>query len=291
ASVAMFASMLSGLPFSLTAHAKDIYTSDPRQLREKMALAKFVITCTEYNRRYLKTLANDTRCPVYRVYHGIDTELFSQIADHSAKAKKPFQLLTVARLIAKKGLPTVYQALKILKDKGIAFEHTLIGDGEDRPKILALIKELDLAAHTRWFGTQPHEVVQQHYRRAHLFVLGCEVAPNGDRDGIPNVLFESMAMGVPVVATNVSAIPELVQSGTTGLLVDPGSPQKMAEAMLRMLTDADLRSRMIPAAQQRVARDFDNKKLINELAAVYRKEINAFSDLDATRAPNSPNVS
>jgi glycosyltransferase involved in cell wall biosynthesis len=117
------------------------------------------------------------------------------------------------------------------------------------------------------------------------------VAPNGDRDGIPNVLFESMAMGVPVVATNVSAIPELVQSGTTGLLVDPGSPQKMAEAMLRMLTDADLRSRMIPAAQQRVARDFDNKKLINELAAVYRKEINAFSDLDATRAPNSPNVS
>ena len=288
ASVAMFASILSGLPFSFTAHAKDIYTSDPRQLREKMALAKFVVTCTEYNRRYLKSLANDNQRPVYRVYHGIDTGLFSQITDHSAKAKKPYQLLTVARLIAKKGLPTVYQALKILKDKRIAFEHTLIGDGDDRQKVLTLIKDLDLSAHTRWLGTQPHEVVQQHYRQAHLFVLGCEVAPNGDRDGIPNVLFESMAMGVPVVATNVSAIPELVESGTTGLLVDPGSPAKMAEAMLRMLTDDDFRSSIIPAAQQRVVRDFDNRALIQDLAAIYRKEIREFRHLENTEPPESP---
>ena len=290
ASVAMFASILSGLPFSFTAHAKDIYTSDPRQLREKIRLAKFVITCTEYNRRYLQTLCGDVSCPIYRVYHGIDTELFSRNRGHSAKVKKPFRLLTVARLIAKKGLPTVYRALKILKDKGIAFEHTLIGDGEERPKILALIKELDLAAHARWFGTQPHEVVLQHYQQAHLFVLGCEVAPDGDRDGIPNVLFESMAMGVPVVATNVSAIPELVESGTTGLLVDPGSPPKMAEAMLRMLTDADFRNRIIPAAQQRVVRDFDNRSLIRDLAAVYREEISAFHDLGDTEPPESPQV-
>ena len=119
ASVAMFASILSGLPFSFTAHAKDIYTSDPRQLREKMALAQFVITCTEYNRRHLMALVDGSQCPVYRVYHGIDTELFSLIADRPMKAKEPYQLLTVARLIAKKGLPTVYQALKILKDKGV----------------------------------------------------------------------------------------------------------------------------------------------------------------------------
>jgi glycosyltransferase involved in cell wall biosynthesis len=276
ASVAMFASILSGLPFSFTAHAKDIYTSDPRQLREKMALAKFVITCTEYNRRFLKTLSDGGSRPVYRVYHGIDTELFSQISDRCARAQTPYYLLTVARLIAKKGLPTVYQALKVLKDKGIAFQHTLIGDGEDRPKILALIKDLDLTGHTRWLGTQPHEVVLAHYRQAHLFVLGCEVAPNGDRDGIPNVLFESMAMGVPVVATNLSAIPELVKNEKTGLLVDPGAPEKLAEAMLRLLTDADLRARIIPAAQQRVVRDFDNKSLIRDLAAIYRKEIKAF---------------
>jgi glycosyltransferase involved in cell wall biosynthesis len=291
ASVAMFASLLSGLPFSFTAHAKDIYTSDPRQLREKMALAKFVVTCTEYNRRHLKSLCDKGSGAIYRVYHGIDTELFAQSSHITVKAKTPYQLLTVARLIAKKGLPTVYRALKILKDKGVDFKHTLIGDGDDRRKILPVIKELELNAHTCWLGTQPHEVVREHYRRSHLFVLGCEVAPNGDRDGIPNVLFESMAMGVPVVATHLSAIPELVDTEKTGLLVDPAAPEQMAEAMLRLLTDADLRARIIPAARQRVVRDFDNKTLIRQLAAVYRKEIRSFRDLNVTGSPDSPKAS
>lgn len=275
-SVAMFASLLSGVPFSFTAHAKDIYTSDSRQLREKMALAKFVVTCTEYNRRYLNKLCGDLPRPIYRVYHGIDTQLFSQNLDIAAKVTQPYRILTVARLTAKKGLPTVYRALKILQDTGVAFEHTLIGDGEDRRKILAVINDLDLGACTRWLGAQPHEVVLEHYKRAHLFVLGCEVAPNGDRDGIPNVLFESMAMGVPVVATPVSAIPELVDTGKTGLLVEPAAPEKMAQAMLRLLTDDGLRARIIPAARQQVMRNFDNKTLIDGLATAYRKEIKAF---------------
>ena len=276
ASVAMFASILSGRPFSFTAHAKDIYTSDPRQLKEKAALAKFVVTCTEYNRRYLMALCDGEPREIHRIYHGIDTGLFSLSPHGVSKAETPYRILTVARLIAKKGLPTVYRALKILQDQGIVFKHTLIGDGEDREKILSIIKDLGLTAHTRWLGTQPHEVVRDYYKRAHLFVLGCEVAPNGDRDGIPNVLFESMAMGVPVVATNLSAIPELVETEKTGLLVDPGFPEKMAAAMLRMLTDADLRTRIIPAARQRVVHDFDNQPLIRDLAAVYRKEIEAF---------------
>jgi glycosyltransferase involved in cell wall biosynthesis len=191
-------------------------------------------------------------------------------------------------LTAKKGLSTVYKALKILKDKGVAFTHTLIGDGEDRRKILTVIKNLDLSAHVNWLGTQPHEAVLKQYQRAHLFVLGCEVAPNGDRDGIPNVLFESMAMGVPVVATNLSAIPELVDTEKTGLLVAPAAPEEMAKAMLRLLTDADLRARIIPAAQQRVVRDFDNKILIRQLAAVYCKEIKLFNDLNVTGSLDSP---
>jgi glycosyltransferase involved in cell wall biosynthesis len=275
-SVAMFASLLSGVPFSFTAHAKDIYTSDPRQLREKMALAQFVVTCTEYNRRYLNKLCGSLSRPIYRVYHGIDTELFSQNLPVEAKVTPPYRILTVARLTAKKGLPTVYRALKILKDTGVAFEHTLIGDGEDRRKMLTVIEDLDLGARTRWLGTQPHEVVLAHYKQAHLFVLGCEVAPNGDRDGIPNVLFESMAMGVPVVATPVSAIPELVETGKTGLLVEPAAPEKMARAMRQLLTDDGLRARIIPAARQRVMQNFDNKTLIEGLATIYRKEIKAF---------------
>jgi glycosyltransferase involved in cell wall biosynthesis len=279
ASVAMFASMLSGLPFSFTAHAKDIYTSDPRQLREKAALAKFVVTCTEYNRRHLMALCDGEPGAIHRVYHGIDTRLFSQGQDGISKPEKPYRILTIARLIAKKGLPTVYRALNVLKDKGIAFRHTLIGDGEDRAKILSVIKDLGLNDQTRWLGTQPHEVVREQYKRAHLFVLGCEVAPNGDRDGIPNVLFESMAMGVPVVATRLSAIPELVETEETGLLVAPGQPRQLAEAMLKMLTDEALRARVIPAARQRVMQDFDNKVLIKQLADIYRNNIIELNDI------------
>jgi glycosyltransferase involved in cell wall biosynthesis len=279
-SVAMFTSLFSGLPFSFTAHAKDIYTSDPRQLRDKLALARFVITCTAYNRRHLEKLCDGKSDSVFRVYHGIDTGLFALKQKTDEVPVKPYQILTVARLIAKKGLPTVYRALKVLYETGIPFEHILIGDGEERKNVLALIKKLGLSAQTRWLGTQPHDVVLKHYEQAHLFVLGCEVAANGDRDGIPNVLLESMAMGVPVVATDISAIPELVETEKTGILVQPGQPGQLAEAMIRMLTDAELRARVIPAARQRVIQDFDNTVLIREIADIYRNEITALKNLE-----------
>jgi glycosyltransferase involved in cell wall biosynthesis len=271
-SVAMFTSQLTGLPFSFTAHAKDIYTSDPRQLREKIELSRFVVTCTEYNRRHLLKIADGHQTQIHRIYHGIDIDLFSGNYVEQQTSGHPYRILTIARLTAKKGLPTVYKALKILADNGVSFEHTLIGDGEDRELILELIKKLELSSVTRWLGTQPHHIVLDHYKAADLFVLGCEVAPNGDRDGIPNVLIESMAMGVPVVATDISAIHELVQGGKTGLLVPAGRPDKLAEAMQRMLTDTELRHRVIPVAHQTVAADFDNRRLIENLAEVYRSE-------------------
>ena len=270
-SVAMFASRLCGIPFSFTAHAKDIFTSDPRQLREKLLLARFVVTCTEYNKRYLMRLTAGEKVPLHCIYHGIDLNLFSGYEKEGALSS-PYQIFTVARLTKKKGLHTVYKALRHLVDQGFPVRHTLIGDGDDRRQILALIEELGLKPFTRWLGTQPHRVVLDHYRKADLFVLGCEVAPNGDRDGIPNVLLESMAMGVPVVATTVSAIPELIENETTGLLVPPGDPLKMAEAMSRLLTERSLRERIIIHGRDRVIRDFNNKALINELAALYQRE-------------------
>ena len=182
-------------------------------------------------------------------------------------------MLTVARLTAKKGIPTVLQAVRRLVDSGVRLSYTLIGDGQDRGQVLELVRRLGLEAHCRWLGTQPHEVVLEHYRRADLFVLGCEVAEDGDRDGVPNVLFESMAMGVPVVATDVSAIPELVVPGVTGLLVPPQQPDALADAMRRMLTDAALRRQVIPAARDRVRTEFDNRALVGRLAAILRPAV------------------
>ncbi len=272
-SVAMFTGQLTGLPFSFTAHAKDIYTSDPRQLREKIGLSRFVVTCTEYNRRHLLEISDGHKTPIHRIYHGIDVDLFSGNCAEQQPPGQPYRILTVARLTAKKGLPTILRALKLLTNKGLSINHVLIGDGDDRDRILALVKELELASVSRWIGTQPHHEVLEHYRNADLFVLGCEVAPNGDRDGIPNVLLESMAMGVPVVATDISAIPELVENGITGLLVPPRQPDRLAEAMQRMLSDQELRNRVIPAARQTVANGFDNRRLVQDLAEVYRTKL------------------
>lgn len=271
-SVAMFASQLSGIPFSFTAHAKDIYTSDPRQLREKLELAKFIVTCTQHNRQYLANLCDNRPISLHHVYHGIDTDLFAGRSDCNSDPQMPFRILTIARLIEKKGLPIVYKALKLLYDQGVSFRHTLIGDGDDRKQLLALIHELGLSSVTQWLGTLPHDRVLDYYRQADLFVLGCQVAANGDRDGIPNVFLESMAMGVPVVTTDISAIPELVDDEKTGLLVPPAQPHQLAEAMMRMLTDRNLRNRIIPAARQRVLQDFDNKALIRDLANIFNRE-------------------
>lgn len=265
----MFASKLSGLEFSFTAHAKDIYTSDPRQLKEKIRMAKFVVTCTEYNRSFLRELASDAT-PIHCVYHGIDADLFTAPSD-PRQPSAPYQVLSIARLVEKKGLPTVFRALRRLIDQGYSLRYTLIGDGEDRQPLLNLLRRLRLDSICDWLGTQPHEQVLHHYRNADLFVLGCEVARNGDRDGIPNVFLESMAVGVPVLATRVSAIPEIVEDGRTGLLVPPGQPEAMAEGMARLLIDRDLRSRIVAAARQKVRNDFDNRKLIQKLAALFEE--------------------
>ncbi|MBW2030385.1 MAG: glycosyltransferase [Deltaproteobacteria bacterium] len=268
-SVAMFASQLSGIPFSFTAHAKDIYTSDRVQLLEKMMLSSFVITCTEYNRCYLLGLVPGREVPIHRIYHGIDVDLFSH-TERVRAPSPPYRILTVARITEKKGLATVYGALRHLLNKGVSVRHTLIGDGEDRAQVLSIIEGLGLKGVTHWLGTQPHGRVLEHYRRSDLFVLGCEVASNGDRDGIPNVLLESMAMGVPVVTTSVSAIPELIEDGKTGLLVPPRQPQAMAQAMERLLEDRDLRTRVIAGAKKRVLTRFDNKILVRDLIEIFK---------------------
>jgi glycosyltransferase involved in cell wall biosynthesis len=268
-SVALFAHKLCGLPFSFSAHAKDIYTSDQRQLREKITLAKFVVTCTEYNRRFLQELASDGPS-IHRVYHGIDAGLFSGQSE-SRKPSPPYRILSIARLVDKKGLPTVFRALRNLLDQGISLHYTLIGDGEERRSILKHLHNLGLETVSTWLGTQPHQRVIDEYSKADLFVLGCEVASNGDRDGIPNVFLESMAMGVPVLATRVSAIPEILEDGLTGLLVDPGEHEAMAQCMVKLLSDEELRYRIIAAARRRVREEFNNRELIQKLAAVFEQ--------------------
>ena len=167
----------------------------------------------------------------------------------------------------------------MLRDQGLDFKHVLIGDGDDRDSLLGLIQDLGLSEVTEWLGTQPHAVVLEQYRQADLFVLGCELAANGDRDGIPNVLVEAMAMGVPVVVTDISAIPELVSDGVTGLLVPPRSPEALAAAMIRLLTDGQLREGVVGRARSRVAEQFDNTALIRQLAQIHGRAMSRLGNV------------
>jgi len=138
---------------------------------------------------------------------------------------------------------------------------------------MELIRELHLEGMTTLLGTMAHEEVIAYYKESDLFVLGCEIAANGDRDGIPNVMAESMAMELPVVATDVSGLPEFLEDGVTGLMVSPGDPLKFADAMERLLTDQDLRAKVKKEARKRVEMNFNNKKLVRKLAGIYETMI------------------
>lgn len=282
-SVTLFAALYSDLPFSFTAHAKDIYTSKPDKLRRKIEKARFVVTCTQHNREYLEDIAKSSDTPIYCVYHGIDTSLFqNSVTDRTPQP--PYKILTIARMTEKKGLPTIYRALAMLRDKGFKFQHTLIGDGDDRSAVVTLIDQLGLGDCCKMLGTQTHEEVRKYFKQNDIFVLGCEIARNGDRDGIPNVLVESLAMGVPALSTRVSAIPEILINEQTGITVEPKDPEALAREIERILTDQKLRSQLIAGGQDFVLQKFDNKKWIVELAAIYRKHNPSFTKDKAAHA-------
>ncbi len=279
-SVALFGSILARVPFSFTGHAKDIYTQNRAQLREKIDLAKLVITCTGYNRDYLTQLAPQTATPIHRVFHGINLSLFHN-PERRRNPAPPYRILTVARLTDKKGIDTIIQALALLREQQLDFSYTLIGDGDRRDEILGEIFAQGLEDRCRWLGTLPHERVVEEFRRADVFALGCRVAATGDRDGIPNVLVESLAMGLPAVGTRVSGLPEIIHQEDTGLLVEPDQPRQMAGALQRMLTDRELRKRCMELGRELVNRSFDNTFLIRDLAEIY---LQAIPELDPTAA-------
>jgi len=276
ASVAFFASDLTGLPFSITAHAKDIYTSDPLQLARKVQRAQFVVTCTNYNARYLAHLhshltSGAQMTPIYTIYHGIDLEFFTW--SHRPAHAPPYKILSIGRHVAKKGYDDLFRAAKILDEAGLDFELLQIGAGELTSELQTMIGTLGLQHRIKMLGTLAHEAVIEHYRSAHCFALACKVASNGDRDGIPNVLVEAMAVGLPVIATNVSAIPELVQNGVTGVLVEPEAPAAMAQAILDVLLRPENYETQREQARVKVEADFDNKACIMKLYNLFQQAL------------------
>lgn len=256
ATLALVASRLLGVPYSVTAHANDIYVS-PVLLPEKIANARFATTCTRYNQEHLARLSGGVGGKVSLVYHGLDLSAFQP--DAGARAGKPV-ILAVGQLKEKKGLGYLIRACRALKDRGHEFECEIVGEGPLRSELEALVRQLSLESTVRLSGALPHPEVVLKYQRAHVFALPCVVAGDGDRDGIPNVLLEAMAMGLPVVSTPVSGIPEVVEDGVNGFLVPPGDEVALADALARLLDDPAARRQLGERGRERVAAEFDAER-------------------------------
>lgn len=261
--IAMYASRVSGIPFSFTAHAKDIYLRElnPGDLLQlKMRRAKFAVTCTGANQQHLDARkASDTI--VHRIYHGLDTDLFNPEPRRQAPAAEtPPTILSVGRLVEKKGFDYLVRACGILRDRGVKFNCKIVG-GDDvyAETIRRQIQALRLEDRIQLPGAVTQEQLRDIYQQGSVFALPCLVVDNGDRDGIPNVLVEAMAMEMPVISTDISGIPELIKHQVNGLLVAEKDPPAMADAIELLLGDAALRQRLGRAARQTVRKAFDSR--------------------------------
>jgi len=259
AEVAHFASLMSGIPFSVTAHAKDLYLTPKRVLRRHIQGAVFIATCTGYNARYLRTVIGpEHRHKIQLVYHGIDLSTFADVrTPQGVDSKPPYFLLSVGRLVPKKGHDDLIAACAILRDAQHDFRCMIVGAGPEHEALQGLIDRLDLGSRVTLAGPMTHAKLVTLYRQADLFALAPRIAENGDRDGIPNVIAEAMASGVPVVSTNVSGIPELVRDRQTGLLVPPGDPRALARAIVQLLLDPHRSARLARTARALMEQEFD----------------------------------
>ncbi|HLF26864.1 MAG TPA: glycosyltransferase [Anaerolineae bacterium] len=266
--VAWVAARLLGVSYSLFAHANDIYIA-PVLLPEKIKHASFVATCTEYNRAHLTAVGAEHRpWPIERIYHGLDLSRFQPPVPRRLTQQR---ILSVGQLREKKGHVYLIHACRQLRDRGYSFTCDIIGDGSQRDELQTLVESLQLTHIVCLRGMLPHREVLAYYEQASVFALASVIAPNADRDGIPNVFLEAMAMRVPVVGTQLSGIPELIRDGVNGLLVSPGEAGALAEAIARIWDDPALADRLADQGRATVEQDFNIEKNVGHLAHLFER--------------------
>ena len=253
AAVALHLHRLTGVSYSFTAHAKDIYIDgiDETALESKLRSARFVVTVSDFNRRHLSALAGSKG--IVRIYNGLDLDRFSP---NGVRADEPPLVLAVGRLIEKKGFADLVRACEIVR-RGRSFRCSIVGKGPLESELKALVRRLGVEDVVKLTGPRPREELLELYRRASVFAAPCVVGSDGNRDGLPTVLVEAMALGVPVISTDVTGIPELVENGRTGLLVPQRDPEALAHALDRILSDRAAAMELAASARRRVESEFD----------------------------------
>jgi len=265
--IAMLASKLSRIPYSFTAHAGGLF-GWPYLLEEKVAGAKFVVAISKFNKRYL---GGGDKIKI--IHCGLDLARFS--ADPRLFSSTP-RILTVARMEEKKGHKYLLEALKIFKDKNvnglaidkIDFQMVIVGGGVLENDLKEQVSSLGLENKVIFTGPITQKQVRELLEEADLFVLPCVKAKNGNMDGIPVALMEAMAVGVPVISTKISGVPELIEDELSGLLVEPKDSQGLAMAIERVLTNTNLCGRLVQQARIKVEKEFDVRKNVKEFTRI-----------------------
>jgi glycosyltransferase involved in cell wall biosynthesis len=269
--VALLVHLLTGIPFSFTAHARDLYQIEPRALVRRARRAGNVVTCCRANRDYLSSrLPPHFRSRIRLIHHGVDVKVFHPPETRGCAQLPAPRLVTVARLVEKKGLSDLIRACHILAQREVGFSCLIYGEGPQRAELASLIEASGLASRVRLMGSCTQSELVNVYHDADIFVLTPFVTKEGDRDGIPNVVMEAMASALPVLVTDCGGIGEIVLDGVNGLVVQPRDVDGIARGLDLLLGDADLRAQLGAAGRRTVVGGFDARACSAELACFFR---------------------
>lgn len=269
-SIAHLAHKISGIPYSFTAHAKDIFVYDMEEhlLREKLSTASFVVTVTNYNKRFLCGAAPEVDPDRIKVIHnGVDLNLFK---NDDSIAREKHLILSVGRLVYKKGFHDLLDACAMLKEQNTEFQCLIVGDGPEGERLEQKSLDLKLGNEVQFVGPKNLSEVMELMQKATLFCLPCTTAADKNVDALPTVLLEALASGLPILSTNVSGVPEIVDSGVDGLLVDPDNPIALCEALQKMLASGSLRKEFAARGREKAAEKFDLQKAVAKLIQVHQ---------------------
>lgn len=267
ATVTRLAARFAGLPYSFTAHARDIFLETVCQdsLRQNLADAAAVVTVSEYNLEYLHRIYGADAAHVRRIYNGLDLTLFP----FESPQDRPLSIIAVGRLVEKKGFANLIEACAILAGRGFAFGCQIIGTGPLDGDLRAQIERLGLQGHVQLTGPLPRSEVIKRVQEAAALVAPSVVASDNNQDGLPMVLLEAMALGTPCVSTNVTGIPEVLRNGETGLMVGQHDPPGLAVALERLLTNPALRVQLSSRARHLVEAEFDIQHTTSQLRTIF----------------------
>ena len=254
----------AGVPFSVKLRAYDIFAEPLKEMATWLKAARRVITISRYNREVVHRSFHVPRDRITVIYDGIPVQQLRPSPDYSTS---PFIIVSVGRLIEKKGHRYLIDACSILKSWEIGFECRIYGSGSMMGELQARIDKLGLSDSVSMLGARPHVEIMESLGSASVFVLPCVIAANGDRDATPNVLLEAMAKAIPVISTKLSGIPEIIEEGVDGLLVDPQDAQAIANALVKIQTDPGVADEIRRNGRNKVERLFSITRNVEEFLA------------------------